>query len=62
MQSSEISPVRNRERSLGLRRANVQKFHHKLDRPSRWEDEVATVSLVLLIAILFALVYEAIFV
>jgi hypothetical protein len=65
MQSSiispvRISPVRNQERSLGLRRGNVHKFHRKLDRVSRWEDEVASVSLALLVAILFALVYQAI--
>ena len=60
MQSSAISPVRNRERRVGFRRRNVHKFHPKLDRVSRWGDEVASVSLALLIAILFALVYEAI--
>lgn len=61
MQNSAISPVRNRERSLALCRGNVHKFHRKLDRPNRWGDDVATVSLALLVAILFALVYEAIF-
>jgi hypothetical protein len=62
MQNSASSPVRNRETSLGLCRGNVQEFQRRLDRPRRWEDEVATVALVLLVAILFVLVYEAIFV
>jgi hypothetical protein len=61
MQSSIISPVRNRERSIGrLRREKVHEFHQKPDRPSRWGDAVATVSLAFLVVVLFALVYEAI--
>jgi hypothetical protein len=58
--SPRISPVRNRERSIGPRREKVHELRRKLDRASRWGDEVATISLALLLVIVFALVFEAI--